>query len=377
MHDRNPVPAKTINALTLNNASAHLMYIINERQNMNANSDEILRNVQMLYLINTIPTQMNAVAWLDSLILLWAFSFYFCSILSHIKFDAMHSISLNRQTKIVTCITQLESIIVSTVFKMNKVRLSLVCRTKVNNRNEKWQSNKEKQKFKEKIASSFLIYSNLLCTHPEKVVSHHVYVCVNEHVSFFLFFVFLSVTRNNFKVLIYFKISYLIYAELFFSSASITFFLNLVFLSTEFAMMEWLFFLFFLAEYFVLLQKITEQNCSIHCSTEKSKKFFVRAFVLSLAGSFHNKFYCLFTEDTLTNRRKCVFLSFTLCVCAHKIGRFHYLSTCQGFVVGANFIERMSVVTVASNGGSEGGHGTISITLLEKLWENNTSAHKI
>lgn len=121
-------------------------------------------------------------------------------------------------------------------------------------------------------------------------------VCVNEHVSFLA--LLFPVARNNFKVLIYFKISYLIYAELFFTPSSSTPFLNLVFFSLN--AQRWSGASLFFSMNTLYAMEITEQNFSIHSATEKPRKF--------LARSFRNKFHCLFTGDTLTSRTKCVFV---------------------------------------------------------------------
>lgn len=152
LHDRNPVvPAKTINALTLNSANAYLMCVMNERPKnwtrTHRQNSKKFSNV----VFNQYQTRMNAAAWLDSLVLSWVCAtFSMVPILSRIEFDAMNPISLNRQTKIVTCIAQLKGIIVSTEFKTNLLHFSLAHRTKVNNGNRQ-----RKTKFREKTQAHF------------------------------------------------------------------------------------------------------------------------------------------------------------------------------------------------------------------------------
>lgn len=192
----------------------------------------------------------------------------------------MDFFSLKRQTEVVTCIAQLKSLIVSTQFNTTAYFSLVMCTeqkrtTQING----WQRATKQTK----VASSFLIHSNLPFTSPEKVVAHHVYVWTNDML-LSLCLLFIPIAQNNFKVLIYFKISYLIYAELFFSgpssSSSFPFcfsILNLVFLSTEFAMMEWRFLIFSMSTLHAI--EIAQQNYSIHGSIEKPTKFLVRSFV--------------------------------------------------------------------------------------------------
>lgn len=147
------------------------MHVMNKRasdnrewwQKRNANSDKILRKFQMLYLINTKPNECCRLIRFSCSFQDDYFVFVLCSILSHIEFGAMNSVSLNLQTEIVTCIhSTAKSIIVSTEFEANTY-FPLV------------YSNATKE---EKIASSFLILSNLLCTSRKSRLASCVRVCV-------------------------------------------------------------------------------------------------------------------------------------------------------------------------------------------------------
>lgn len=158
--------------------------------------------------------------------------------------------------------------------------------------------------------------------------------------SFSLFF---SVTRNNFKVLIYFKISYLIYAELFFAFSFS--FHNLVFFPLDGA--------FFLDEYSTKDNEAKLLNSQQHRGNQQS--FLLVRFV---------------TNSIVYLRRIYWLIEVNVRARARKIGRFHYTWVRAKVLRLEHFF---LLLVWFWNSGSEGGHGTISIYIIGKLWEKRPS----
>lgn len=100
-----------------------------------------------------------------------------------------------------------------------------------------------------------------------------------------------------------------------------------------------------------ILQWWRRKIAQFTAATRNRRNFFVCSFVRSMVGLFCNTNSIVYLREIhWLIRRKCVCLCVCECPCARKIGRFHYLSTCQGFAVGANFgVEWVWWVAVATN----------------------------